>query len=80
MTLGDVALEQHICAWTLGNWLFQHKMVDYDTGAGGDFNVVARTLMRYMAASEATFPHLACLSAAAAMAAFLELYRGAAAT
>ena len=68
MTLGDVALEQHICAWTLGNWLFQHKMVDYDTGAGGDFNVVARTLM---AASEATFPHLACSSSAAAMAAFL---------
>ena len=70
MTLGDVVLEQHIDGWTLGEWLCQWKVTDFDKEASGDFNIVARTLM---AAAEASFPHLACSSEAAAVAAFLEL-------
>ena len=30
MTLGDIALEQHLCAWSTGEWLFQFKATDYD--------------------------------------------------
>ena len=70
VTLGDVVLEQHINGSILGEWLFQWKMIDFDKETGGDFNIVAHTLM---AAAKATFPYLADSSEAAAMAAFLEL-------
>ena len=70
MKLGDIALESHLCAWSLSEWLFQFMMTEYDKDDGGDFNVVGRTLL---AAAKATFPHLACSSEAATVAAFFDL-------